>query len=619
MSAVGLLAEVFTPDAVKDLADPRTFQRGVAYGRDGRVSASGGTGSEIEATVQGTMPYIVQLWIEEGEPRWSCTCPAAEDGSFCKHCVAVALTLIPDEPADPPTATLPDQAERLRRVQASSRATVGAGHRGANRDSPPDSAAAEAHLLAEFVDGLPQDRLAEIVLERATSDWRLRERLLAEARAGRGEGPDLWEWRHRIDGAFAPYRGFVDYREAGGWAEGIGEVIDAVEDLCDAGHPDDAALLAEHAHRRAEEAVGYVDDSDGWLSVISERLGEVHLRACEEGRPDPVVLAGRLVGLELNAELGGFSRSAAVYADVLGHAGLAAYREHLESHREQIDAAPDSPERDVSDFTLHGATVGWALATGDPDTLIEVHVGDGDGGITAAAALEIAQALEAAGRGDEALRWAERGLVESAHRFWLTRELRGWLAARLRERGDASAAVGLFWDAFRSNPSLESYRSLLDEAGQAPGVGDGWSQRCVAELRARVAGEESEGAASARRVGSATAGVLVGILLFEGLLDEAWNAALAFGCGRETWMTLARAREKTHPLDAIDVYEPEVLALIDRKKTTYYESAVKLMDRIRRLADSAGEPERFGGLLERVRTEHRAKRNLKKLIDGKGW
>ena len=611
------LTEAFTVPAVQDLAGPGSYLRGVAYSRDGRVSASRGAASRLEATVRGTMPYIVELWIEEGEPRWSCTCPAAEGGSFCKHCVAVVLTLERDEPADSPPAALPEPAERLRRVQASARAAPGSHQRDSDRNPPPASAATEASLLADFVAGLPQDRLAEIVLDRATSDWRLRERLLAEARTGLGQGPDLREWRHRIDDAFAPYRGFVDYREAGGWAEGVGDVIDAVEDLCDAGHPDAAELLAEHAHRRAEEAVAYVDDSNGWLSVISERLGEVHLRACEEGRPDPVALAGRLVGLELNSELEGFRRAAAVYADVLGDTGLAAYREQLESHREQIDAAPDSPERDVSDFTLRQATIGWALATGDPDTLIGVHVGDGE--ITAAAALEIAQALEAAWRGDEALRWAERGLVESAHRFWSTRELRGWLATRLRERGDAGAAVGLFWDAFRSSPSLESYRCLLDEAGQAPGVRDEWSQRCVVELRARVAGEESEGAASARRVGSATAGTLVEILLFEGCIDEAWGAALTFGCARGQWMTLARAGEDSRPLNAIDVYEPEVLALIDGRKTSYYRSAVDLMDRIRRLAADAGVSERFTALLERVRTEHRAKRNLKKLLDERGW
>ena len=401
------LTEAFTVPAVQDLAGPGSYQRGLAYSRDGRVSASRSTGGRLEATVRGTMPYIVELWIEEGEPRWSCTCPAAEDGSFCKHCVAVVLTLERDEPSDSPPAGLPEPAERLRRVQASARATPGSQQRDPDRNPQPASAATEASLLADFVAGLPQDRLAGIVLDQATSDWRLRERLLAEARAGLGQGPDLREWRHRIDDAFAPYRGFVDDREAGSWAAGVGDVIDAVEDLCAAGHPDAAALLAEHAHRRAEEAVAYVDDSDGWLWDISERLSEVHLRACEEGRPDPVALAGRLVGLELNSELEGFRRTAAVYADVLGDAGLAAYRGHLESHREQIDAAPDSPGRGVSGLALHGATVGWALATGDPDTLIEVHLGKGK--ISAVAALEIAQALEAAGRGDEALRWAERG------------------------------------------------------------------------------------------------------------------------------------------------------------------------------------------------------------------
>ena len=122
-----------------------------------------------------------------------------------------------------------------------------------------------------------------------------------------------------------------------------------------------------------------------------------------------------------------------------------------------------------------------------------------------------------------------------------------------------------------------------------------------------------------RRIGSPAAAALAAVLLYEGRIDEAWNASLAFGCGREMWMTLARAREATHPLDAVDVYETQVLALIEMKKTPYYESAVDLMDRIRRLATEAGDPDHFAALLERVRTEHRAKRNLKKLLDGRGW
>jgi hypothetical protein len=77
---------------------------------------------------------------------------------------------------------------------------------------PPD------HDLAGFVGALPPARLVEIVLDQAASDWRLRERLIAEARAGRDDGVDLRVWRRRIDNAFAPYGDFVDWREAEGWA-----------------------------------------------------------------------------------------------------------------------------------------------------------------------------------------------------------------------------------------------------------------------------------------------------------------------------------------------------------------------------------------------------------------
>jgi uncharacterized Zn finger protein len=39
------------------------------------------------AKVQGTRPYRVELWIEEGDLEYSCTCPVGADGEFCKHCV----------------------------------------------------------------------------------------------------------------------------------------------------------------------------------------------------------------------------------------------------------------------------------------------------------------------------------------------------------------------------------------------------------------------------------------------------------------------------------------------------------------------------------------------------
>ena len=41
----------------------------------------------VKAKVQGTRPYRVELWIEEGDLEYSCTCPVGADGEFWKQCV----------------------------------------------------------------------------------------------------------------------------------------------------------------------------------------------------------------------------------------------------------------------------------------------------------------------------------------------------------------------------------------------------------------------------------------------------------------------------------------------------------------------------------------------------
>ena len=334
----------------------------------------------------------------------------------------------------------------------------------------------------------------------------------------------------RIDDAFAPYGDFVDWREAEGWASGIDEVIDALGDLCDAGHPARVTVLAEHAHRRADEAIQYVDDSDGWLTGISTRLAYVHLRACAAAALDPVELAGRLVELELTSELDGFHRAAAVYADVLGEAGLEAYRDLLEPRWRNIDTHTDDWSGDT--FAIRQAMVGWALGTGDPDALIEVHSRDQ---MLPDAFVEIAEALTAAGRVDEAIGWAKRGLVENADRHRQTPPLRELLAAMLRRGGDRHRAIGLFWDAFVAAPSLPTYRRLLEEAGSD----DDWPNRCVETLRAKLTDVDPDQDPSTRRTTRAEAAALVEILMYEGRADEAWNAATDFGCDQRTRLTLA--------------------------------------------------------------------------------
>ena len=583
------LANVFTARKVKQLAGPLSYPCGFSYYRDGRVETPVDDGRGLQARVRGTMPYVVKLWAEDDAPGWSCTCPAAEDGSFCKHCVAAALSL------DPNPLLLPG-------VHAAE----------SNQPDAPDPDAE----LAEFVERLPKGRLVEIVREQAESDWRLRESLLARSRAGRGVALDSGDWRKRIDGVFGAGGGYVTYEEGKAWTSEVYEVIDALEDLCELGYPDDVALLLERACRRASQAILYVDYKGGWLPSIADRLLVLHHHASVKGCPDPEELAGRLVAMEvdLDPDLQSFYRLAVTYAELLGEVGLAAYREDLESRSRNIDE--DGRQHSSEADAVHEAMVGWALATGDPDALIEVHSGRRVG---VGAVLEIARALSAAGREGEAIEWARRGLRDHPGRFGHSDKLRDYLAAMLRGSGDSSGAVELYWDAFAADPSLLTYRRLLEQADEEAGVGGGWSGRSLEYLRTRLAAQEVGTETAERGVASRMARPLLDILLYEGRLEEAWTTANDFGCDQQTWLTLARAREQSHPLDAIAVYEPEVLALINLTKTAAYRKAVDLMDRIRCLGDAVDEPHRFTDLLDRVRTEHWRKRNLKKLLDGRGW
>jgi uncharacterized Zn finger protein len=579
----GRLQLVVSEGAIVQLAGPRAFARGAAYHHDGRVELGTVSADRVQAVVRGSRPYEVHLSAAAAELAWSCSCPVGSDGEFCKHCVAVALSV---GNAD---TDAPRQPRRARK---------------ADRDKVD---------LRSYLETLSDDTLVDLVLDRATDDWRLRERLTAHAAAAAGSGIDEATWRRRVDAAFAPDGDFVPYREAAGWAADVDDVMSALEEQLDAGHAAAVITLLEHAHRKADAAVQYIDDSDGWLTNISDRIGELHHRACAQSSPDPVQLARRLVDLELTSELDAFHRAAARYADVLGGAGIGEYRRLVEPKWRKL--GPDSDRWSGQSFRLREGMIGVALATGDPDELIRVKQRDLR---TPDDYREIAESLAVASRLDDAIDWARRGLDAFTDRPWQNRPLRELLAALLRSQGDSAGAVELFWQAFTAHPSLDRYRRLLTEADTPTAQAD-WRQRALAAMRQRV-DEGRPDDRSRRSIMDATpASVLIEMLLYEDDIETAWVIAIEHGCEQRLWLTLARARETTHPLDSIPIYEREALAQIDTKTNRGYRNAVDHLERIRRLATSAGEPERFDQLLTEIRVKHKPKRNLMALLDKKHW
>ncbi len=597
------LALAFDTETLRHLADPAVLARGWGYADDAHVLELERSAERATATVLGSIPYDVELRAVGGAPDWSCTCPYAEDGSLCKHVVAVALVAFASEDGEdrqpdpggvedtpgPPPAVRPDPRTRqIHDLLAGRREAL------ARRD-------AETRTIADHLDGLDRADLVELLLDAATDDHRLRDRLLARAQRASGMRPDRQLWRERVGSAFAT-GDFLPYRATAEWATGVHDTIGLLEELHEAGHHDLVIELCEHAHRLADRAIQHVDDSGGWLTDISSQLAALHLRACTAAVVDRVQLAQRLVDLELSSELDGFHRAAVTYADVLGTSGLAEYRRLVEPRwLELVDAEGWHADR----FAVRNARIGVALAVGDPDELIEVRRHDLR---TPTDHLEVSAALADAGRTDEAVAWAREGLDRYADRPWQTGPLRDHLARLLRDQGDEVTA--LYRTAFDQAPSLAAYRTLLAAAGDDAAV-EGEAAR--SRLRARLGG------AGTPARGGQVAQALIEILVAEGSAEEAWQVATAHGCDERLWSTLARAREATHPVDAAEVYSRQVLDLIDRKTTPAYRSAVDLMARVQRLAGEGGRPDVFDDLLARVRTEHRAKRNLRALLDQRGW
>jgi uncharacterized Zn finger protein len=288
-----VLRAALTPVALRRLAGERSFGRGEAYFADGAVRSLRTRDESIEAKVQGTHTYRARLWVEDGELNYSCTCPFAHDGNFCKHCVAVGV------------------------------AWIAAG-------GDVESVAAAQADIRNFLQGLKKEELVSMLLEQAEEDELLRLRLTARAaRSGKGD-PDLSVWRQALDEAVSTYD-FVSYEEAYDHMSGIEEVIESIEDLLKDGHAEGVIELAEYGLRAVEEGLEHVDDSDGWMSGLLERLRDLHLAACEQARPDPEALAERLFEWEMETDYDTFYQAARTYADILGEKGLAVYRRLAET------------------------------------------------------------------------------------------------------------------------------------------------------------------------------------------------------------------------------------------------------------------------------------------------
>jgi len=554
--------------AVAGFASTPSYERGLTYLEAGRVGPLRASAERVGATVQGSEDYLVELRAKGGKLRFSCSCPVGREGAFCKHCVAVALAWQREHDAAP---TLDD---------------------------------ARAYLQT-----LPQSELVELLIEHAHDDEVLARKLLLRTATPTSAKADVASLRALIEQAFA-HREFVPYREVWGYVRGIEEATDVLEAQLEQGDGGDVVDLAEHALKLAEGALDHIDDSGGQMGDAIARLEELHLDACIQEQPDSMALAERLFAWELDGPWDVLDRAVLRYADVLGDAGLARYRELAAKEWAEVPKlAPgeDSRERYRSRFRITRIMQALAQHSGDLADLIAVEERDLSIGYRF---LQIAELCREHGEDDAALEWAERGMA--AFEDDPDPRLRAFLVDEYRRRGRSAEALEHSAQAFEVRSTLESYREL---ATDAKALGE-WEERRRSAL-ALLGQPEPDPPGAMRHPSLRGRGrsELVRVLIWEGDADAAWQAANEGGCTPDLWLKLADQRRAENPEDAIGVYRRHIESVIAGKDKRAYAEAVRLIDEtMRALYTECGRPEDFEAYVEEVRTTHKPKRNLMKLM-----
>ncbi|MDG4801461.1 DUF6880 family protein [Micromonospora sp. WMMD980] len=398
---------------------------------------------------------------------------------------------------------------------------------------------------------------------------------------------DRLRWDRRRD----PYRGRREYSPT---ARRVAEECDR---WVAEGRADLAVPVLRKAVDRITRALMYLDDSSGIIGDDLQELMDLYAKVCVAALPNPISLAGWLVKLECDGP--GWPRvRLADFASALGKRGIAEV-ERLVAER----ARAAYPESWTGAFAVRDLREQLAEVSGDVDRYVAVLAEH----LTNAVQYQgIAEALHAAGRRDEAIAWAGRGVAANSGSAYTDR-LRDLLVDMLVAAGDTPGAVRVRREEFARHPTAAGYRSLIDTVETAGG--DDPTTWALGVLRDRTTQQP------------AYASELVDVLLAVGRDDQAWREALHHRrwLGGPQWQTLLQGRAVTHPEEVIqpyrDLVEQAILNSADKRR---YRRAVALLAALRAAYQAAGETAAFGRYLAELRIAHKRRPTFLKTLDAAG-
>lgn len=500
------------------LAGSAAYGRGLDYFRAGRVQLLQRLEHGFDAQAQGTASY--QLWFRDNADGllFTCSCPAADGGNFCKHLVAGTLAWLGNADAQTPVAP-------------------------------------EEDALLKALKREPKARLAQWLYAAAMDDAGLAKKLQLQLSTD-----DPKEMKRAL-GAMLNTGGFLDYRRSMEYAHRLATPLSILEDLLER-DPAQCLALSEYALSRLLKIYERADDSAGSIGDAIHAFAELHARTAAAAKPDGVKFAGVLFKLKCKDDWGLFPLPD--YWAALGDKGQRAYARRVEADYAKLPATPASVREDLSQWLAESPVVRrreeLAHTEGDLDTLIDVISRDLSSGH---AYEKIVRACREFKRYALAMAWAERGLKADPN--W--RGMRVLVAEEFARAGLTEEARELLWTNLMKTPTFDAWQRLKQAAGEP------WPElraKALAELAAKESRTED-----GRRIVS----LRVDLLRLDGDLAAARELTLQHAVHPDLLVTLAKELSATHPEDASAFVRRAMDAGLDRADAKTYKRFVPLIKR----------------------------------------
>ncbi len=579
------LIDVLTLQAIQALADARTFARGLAYFHGGAVGLLDADEYEARAGVQGTQRYRVRLAAgSDGELNYECDCPVGDDGTFCKHAVAVALSWLENTGEE---VFEPGEKESVK---------------------PRKKRKTHAEQIREYLETLSESTLREWLMEAADRDPGIRDKLLFSAKAGAGS--DISSLKSVVR-QVTKVSGGVDWPEVGDYANRLGDLAQILDERIGDGNPKLVEVI-EDAIAKAEDSLAQIDDSNGEVMPVIMQLREVHERACNHLGPDPVALAERLFLFQTNGDWDTFHSVLPGYERALGEPGLARYRQLVEAAWKKLPALGPEHFRthfDSDRYRVEHAMEELTALSGDIDGLVTVKARNLS---SPHAFLEVAELLQRHGRHDDALKWAENGIAAFPDER-LDDLVKFCIAENVR-RGDAERVESLAWQRFLRQPGSEAYFELVGVAKRI-GLADGLAAKALNQLWQLVRAEEARGAKRLPSWRPPFRSALVAIHLREQDAEKMWETFCGGPVDMRLWDKVAAVRGKTHPEEAVALYKKLLPHAVNAgTRGAQYGAAFEIVKAIQELRATQRQDAVFKHEIAELRLEWKAKRNFMKLL-----